>query len=66
MAFRKVVIRQSAAENIAAISSFIESKGMLATAEKFADDIYNYFIRLSENKRSYPFLPGAIKSAARL
>ncbi len=43
MGSRKIKVKQTAAENIAAISWYIESKGMLATAEKFADDIYGLF-----------------------
>jgi hypothetical protein len=54
MGIRKVIVKQSAADNIAAIAWFIESKGMLATAEKFADDAYDYFIHLSDNRKSYP------------
>jgi len=33
MGFRKITIRQSAAESIAAISLYLESEGLLATAE---------------------------------
>jgi hypothetical protein len=33
MGSRKVTVKQSAADNIAAIAWFIESRGMLATAE---------------------------------
>jgi hypothetical protein len=53
MGSRKIVVRQSAAENIAAISWYIESKGMLATAERFADDVYNYFLKLADDRKSY-------------
>lgn len=53
MGFRKVVINMSAAESIAAIAYFIESKGLLITAEKFSDDIYDYFIKLSDTRKSY-------------
>jgi plasmid stabilization system protein ParE len=54
MGSRKVIVKQSAADNIAAIAWFIESKGLLATAEKFADDIYDYFIKLADTRKSYP------------
>jgi hypothetical protein len=37
MGSRKISIKQSAAESIAAISWFIESKGMIETAHKFTD-----------------------------
>ncbi len=42
MGSRKVTVKQNAAESIAALSWFIESKGMTTTAEKFADDIYDF------------------------
>ena len=45
MGSRKVVVKPDAAENIAAIAWYIESKGMLATADKFTDDVYDYFMR---------------------
>ncbi|MEP6845181.1 MAG: hypothetical protein ABI861_04230 [Panacibacter sp.] len=50
MGSRKVIIKQSVADNIAAISWFIELKGMAATAEKFEDDAFYYFIKLAEYK----------------
>jgi hypothetical protein len=53
MGIRKIRVKESAVENIAAISWFIESKGMLATAEKFADDVYDYFLKLADTKKSY-------------
>jgi hypothetical protein len=53
MGFRKVVVKQSAADNIAAIAWYIESKGMLATAEKFVDAAYDYFLKLSDIKKSF-------------
>lgn len=53
MGFRKVIVKQVAAENIAAIAWFIESKGMLATAEKFIDDAYDFFINLSRDIKTY-------------
>jgi plasmid stabilization system protein ParE len=53
MGFRKVVIRQSAAENIAAISWYLESEGLLATAEKFNDDAYDFIARLGDSRKRY-------------
>jgi plasmid stabilization system protein ParE len=53
MGRRQVVVTQKAAENIAAISWYIESKGLLATAEKFADDIYDHFIKISDSRKNY-------------
>ncbi|MDZ4795718.1 MAG: hypothetical protein SGI83_15675 [Bacteroidota bacterium] len=54
MGRRKVAVKQSAADNIAAIAWYIESKGLLATADKFADDIYDFFIKMSDTRKSYP------------
>ena len=53
MGRRKVTVKQSVAESIAAIAWYIESKGLVTTAEKFADDVYDYFIKLADEKRSY-------------
>lgn len=54
MGRRKIVIKQSVAESIAAIAWYIESKGLVATAEKFADNVYDYFTKLADEKKSYP------------
>jgi hypothetical protein len=54
MGNRRVSVKQTAADNIAAIAWYIESKGMIATADKFADDIYDYFIKLADDRKSYP------------
>lgn len=53
MGLRKVVIKQSAANNIASIAWFIESEGMVKTAENFVDAVYDYFIKLSDITKSY-------------
>jgi hypothetical protein len=53
MGFRKVVIRQSAAESIAEISWYLESEGLLATAEKFTDDAYDFIAKLGDRRKSY-------------
>ena len=53
MGYRKVIVKQSAAENIAAISWYIESKGLIITADKFIDEVYNYFLALSDKRKSY-------------
>jgi plasmid stabilization system protein ParE len=47
------VVKQSAAESITAIAWYIESKGMVITAEKFSDQIYDYFMKLSSTTKSY-------------
>ena len=44
MGSRKIRIEPAAAENIAAIALYIESKGLLATAEKFADARKSYHL----------------------
>jgi plasmid stabilization system protein ParE len=54
MGRRKVVVKQAAAENIAAIAWFIESKGMVATADKFTDNVYDAFIKLTDERKRYP------------
>lgn len=53
MGGRKVIVKQSVAESIAAISWYIESKGLVSTAEKFSDDIYNQFQKLADTRKSY-------------
>jgi hypothetical protein len=50
---RKIIVKHSVAESIAAIAWYIESKGMIATAEKFTDQVYDYFNKLSDLKKSY-------------
>ena len=47
MGWRKVIVKQTAADNIAAIAWYFESKDMIATADKFADDLYDYFLKLA-------------------
>src|ERR1022692_1597896 len=44
MGSRKVIIKQTAADNIAAIAWYIESKGMIVTADKFADNVYDFLL----------------------
>lgn len=53
MGSRKISVEPAAAENIAAIALYIESKGMVATAEKFADDVYDCITRLADKRKSY-------------
>ena len=48
MGSRKVTVKESAAEGISAVAWFIESKGLIATAEKFTDNVYDYFIKLAD------------------
>lgn len=53
MGGRKIVIKQTAADSIASISWFIESKGLIATAEKFADNLYDYFMKIADDRKSH-------------
>lgn len=46
MGRRKVIVKQTATDNIAAIAWYTESKGLVTTADKFADDVYDYLINL--------------------
>lgn len=64
MGGRKITVKQSAAESIAAIAWYVESKGLLATAEKFADDAYDFFVKLADKRKSYPLCrePGRASS----
>ncbi len=53
MGFRKVSIKESVVDSIAEIAWFIESRGMVQTAEKFADEVYDLFVRLSDSRRTH-------------
>ncbi|TAN16312.1 MAG: hypothetical protein EPN37_08485 [Chitinophagaceae bacterium] len=63
MGVRKITVKQSVAETIATIALYIESKGMVATAEKFSDNVYDYFIKLADSKKSYPICHEPHRSA---
>lgn len=54
MGNRKVTVQQRAADNIAAIAWFIESKGLVATAEAFTDRVYDFFLQLGNTLKAYP------------
>lgn len=64
MGSRKITVKLSAAESIAAIAWFIESKGMIATANKFTDAAYDYFITLANSIKSYTLCREPQRSAA--
>jgi hypothetical protein len=53
MGGRKISVKQSAADNIAAIAWFIESKGLIRTAEKFTDDVYDFFIKIADSLKRH-------------
>ena len=63
MGKRKIVIKQSVADSIAQIAWFIESKGMLATAEKFSDSIYDYFEKMTDDRRTFAICRDPIRAA---
>lgn len=62
MGFRKVVVRQSTAESIAKVSLYLESEGLLATAEKFSDDVYNFLSKLGDSRKTYRFCRDPIRN----
>ena len=51
MGQREIIIKESVADSIAEIAWYIESKGLVATAEKFADNVYDFFVKLSDPRR---------------
>jgi hypothetical protein len=51
MGQREIIIKESVADGIAEIAWYIESKGLVATAEKFADAVYDFFIKLSDSRK---------------
>ena len=53
MGQREIIIKESVADNIAEIAWYIESKGLVATAEKFSDDVYDFFIKLADSRRGH-------------
>lgn len=42
MGRRKVTVKETVADRIAEVAWFIESMGLTATAEKFADGVYDF------------------------
>ena len=53
MGQREIIIKESVAESVAEIAWYIESKGMVATAEKFADNFYDFLVKLSDSRRTH-------------
>lgn len=53
MGHREVIIKESVADSIAEIAWFIESKGLLATAERFTDALYDFFIKLADSRKTH-------------
>lgn len=53
MGHREVIIKESVADSIAEIAWFIESKGLLGTAERFTDAVYDFFIKLADSRKTH-------------
>lgn len=53
MGKREITIKESVSDSVAEIAWFIESKGLIATAEKYADDIYDFFEKLADSRRTH-------------
>jgi len=53
MGKRKIIIKESVARSIAEIAWFIESKGMIKTAQKFSDAAYDFFETLTDDRKVY-------------
>ncbi len=52
MGRRQITIKESVAESIAEIAWYIESKGLVLTAEVFTDEVYDFILKLSDFRRS--------------
>jgi len=53
MGVRQINIRESAAKSIAEISWYLESEGLLATAEKFTEEAYDFISKLGDQRKGY-------------
>lgn len=53
MGKRKITIQEPVVYSIAEVAWFIESKGLVATAEKYADAIYDFIESMADDKRVY-------------
>lgn len=53
MGGRSIRVLESAMENIARAAWFIESKGLVATADRFSESIYDFIEKLSKKNISY-------------
>jgi hypothetical protein len=49
--WREVTVKETVADSIAEVAWYIESKGLIATAEKFTDGVYDFLIKLSDSRR---------------
>lgn len=55
MGYRKVIVRQSVAKSIAEIAWYLESEGLLATADKFTDGVYDFMANLGNKRKGHRF-----------
>ena len=53
MGRREVTVKETVADRVAEIAWFIEFRGLLATAEKFSDDVYDFFAKLSDSRKTH-------------
>lgn len=53
MGQREVIIKASVADSIAEIAWFIESKGLVATADKFVDAVYDFVAKIADSRRRH-------------
>ena len=51
MGQREVIIKESVADSVAEIAWHIESRGLVATAERFTDSVYDFFAKLADSRR---------------
>jgi plasmid stabilization system protein ParE len=63
MGSRKIILKQSAADSISQIAWFIESKGLKNTAEKFADDVYDFIEKLKDERKSFAVCKEPVRAA---
>lgn len=49
-----MTVKESVADQIAEISWYIESEGLIAAADKFTDDVYDFFIKIADTRRRHP------------
>ena len=55
MGKREVVIRESVVISISEIAWYIESQGLVATADKFSDDAYDFISALGDDMVRHSF-----------
>jgi hypothetical protein len=48
---KSITVKESVAKSIAEIAWYIESQGLLTTAENFADHVYDFFTKLADSRR---------------